>query len=186
MPYGLLTPDMEALVAEHVSGSVVWDLGAGDLIYALRLLELGAGHVVAIDKDLVQINTPAGAGLTLRRDYFADIEPVGEIEVAFLSWPRNGAIWGLEDLLAKARKVIYLGCNTGGSACADEHLFRSQLCPRELLGHIPHPRNSLLVYGEQGKRTGPLTGEEFAVLSRTLMAFEEAQEAARQATEHWR
>lgn len=185
MPFGLLTPEMEAIVAEHVSGAVVWDLGAGDMLYALRLLELGAAHVIAIDKNLPQINVPAGAGLTLRQDYFADIEPVGEIEVAFVSWPRNGATWGLEDLLGSARKIIYLGSNTNGSACADPILFREQLCPRELLGHVPHPRNSLLIYGDSGKRSGPLTGEEFAVLSGDMMTFETAEREAPKHTSRW-
>ena len=50
MPYGLLTPSMQALIVPLVADKAVWDLGAGDLAYARLLLDLGAQEVVAVDK----------------------------------------------------------------------------------------------------------------------------------------
>jgi len=90
---------------------------------------------------------------------------------------------GLLQALDRADVVIYLGCNTDHSACGSPELFR-QLCGRELLGHVPHRRNTLLIYG-RGTRTGPLTGEEFAGLTGALLSFEEAVEKAAENTTHW-
>lgn len=186
MPFGLLTNEMEALVAPHVERRIVWDLGAGDLMYAHRLLKLGAAHVVAVDKELPQINVPPNFGLTIRQSYFHEIERLDEdIEVAFMSWPRNGNVPGLARMVDRSRVVVYLGSNTDGSACGDVELFLDHLCHRELLGHVPHRRNSLLIYGRPRRREKPLTGEEFAMLSGNMMPFETAQQEAAKQPSRW-
>jgi len=181
MPFGLFTPEMEALVAPQVVGATVWDLGAGDLTYARRLVALGADRVLAVDKESYHLRHSAQQ-IEMLHSYFDDLEPQ-DIEVAFVSWPQNKFDRGLLQALDRADVVIYLGCNTDHSACGSPELFR-QLCGRELLGHVPHRRNTLLIYG-RGTRTGPLTGEEFADLTGALLSFEEAVEKAAENTTHW-
>lgn len=184
MPCGTLTQEMEALLAPLVADRVVWDLGAGDLVYAHRLLALGASTVVAVDKELHGINSVWDTRIHILGTSFDRLVPPARIEVAFLSWPQNYPMPALEHLLTRADIVIYLGCNTGGSACGTPRLL-TRLMTRELLGHVPLRRNTLLVYGEPRKRSGPMTGEEFAALSQTLLTFEEAERAALEHSSHW-
>jgi len=189
MPFGTLTPAMQAIIREHALGRTVWDLGAGDLTYAKRLIQLGARKVVAVEKGgsrpghLGGIATPLEA--PLRPDpriecvwrYFAEVDPPEDgIEVAFLSWPQNGALAtiGLTRLIEGAQTVIYLGCNTGGSACGSGDMWR-HLIQREVLAYEPMVRNTLIVYGQPcGPRT--LRGEEMGALASKMVRFEDVEE----------
>lgn len=182
MPYGLLTPEMEALLVPHVAGKVVWDLGAGDLGYSKLLVKLGASRVLAVEKERIRQPNHPGIELVLKR--FHELDP-DHIEVAFLSWPANHSSPGLAHLLSKSDVVIYLGSNTDMSACGTPDLFLHHLCGRELLGHAPHRRNTMLIYGQHDRRTGPLTGEEFAAITGQPLTFEAATAAATKATGHW-
>lgn len=166
MPFGILTPEMEAVVQPLIRDHVVWDLGAGDLTHAQRMLTLGARQVVAVDKNLSPQRLPWGIqGI---RAYFEAVKaPPEGIHVAFLSWPVNRAHQpGLVPLLAASRVVIYLGSNMDGSACGGKALFR-YLSGRAVLGHVPHTHNTLITYGDplpDGEGSRPLIPEEWVAL----------------------
>lgn len=163
--YGTVTPEMESTLEPHVRGKEVWDLGAGDLWHSKMLLRHGAARVVAVDKWGITSKAPV-TGVRFVKEYFQFVEaPADGIDVAYLSWPINhGHIPGLVDLLKRSRVVVYVGSNLNGGACGNERLF-TYLSSREVLGHIPHTRNTMAIYG--GGLAGPrqLLPEEWAALS---------------------
>ena len=174
--YGLLTPKMRDTLRTHVQGRIVWDLGAGDLGYSNLLLTLGASKVIAIDKADMP---PGSPGIECRRGYFQDLAmPDMDIEVVFLSWPQNNTLWGLYEILERTTNIIYLGSNTGGSACGTPALY-TQLALREVIAHVPHPRNSFIVYGGRATTPRTLLAEEWAALHQEqVWTIEEATRAS--------
>ena len=180
MANGELLPEMEPVIADIVRGMEVYDLGAGDLTYAKRLLQLGADRIVAVDKEGFCPSRFRGRAIHAVRTYFQDVQvPPGGIEVAWVSWPCNRPLPGLTRLLAASARVIYMGCNTGGSCCGELPLW-DHLTRRRILAHVPHMRNSLIVYGDplpEDERR-PLVGEELAYISGEMMSFDRAQATA--------
>lgn len=181
MSFGTLTTAMQAKIREHVQGREVWDLGAGDLVYARRLIQLGARKVIAIEKEWGLARAASSSPqIECRRSYFAEVElPEGGIEVAWVSWPLTDrmAVRGLVPLVKAAPLVIYLGCNTGGSACGPSDLWR-HLVRREVLAYEPMQRNTLIVYGQPcGDRV--LRGEEMAALSPKVVHLDEVEKWSR-------
>jgi hypothetical protein len=177
MGFGLLTKRMMECLPPFIADREVWDLGAGDLDYANTLMHLGAAHVIAIDKSDRGGALRPKKGIEFRCALFRQVEPPPEgIGVAFVSWPVTYAITGLVDLVKRADVVIYLGSNMGGSACGPRELFE-HLGQRELLAHVPHRQNSLLVCGGPCERRTP-TPEEYAALSGEMMSFYEATKRA--------
>lgn len=150
MPYGTITPEMEVLLRQAVAGKYVWDLGAGDGGHARMLLRLGAKHVTLIDKDWhVHHRKPwrcTGTTVDARPYYEVSDTMVAPPDVAWLSWPTNTVLHGLIPILERTPTVIYLGSNTGGTACGSKKLF-THFAGRELTGHIGHMQNSLLLLG---------------------------------------
>ena len=175
MAYGLLTAEMIQVLKPLVRDQVVWDLGAGDCTRADCFLGLGALQVICIDK--AERNMIEGDIVHVQA-WFKDVEVPSEgIPVAFVGWPVSGQPYnGLREILKHVERVLYLGCNTGGSACG-RGLF-ADLSRRRLLSHVAHHQNSLLVYGEHvGER--PLVGEEYAALSEDFLFFEKAEHLAK-------
>lgn len=173
--FGVLTQEMTHALVPHVRGRVVWDLGAGFLLHANDLVtRYGATSVVAVDKE--EMPEPTSPKITRVRSRFHDLTlPKEGIEVAFLAFPQNIPLPGLVEVLRRSQRVIYFGSNTDGTACGDKNLF-GHLREREVLSHVPHPRNSLIVYGEEhpGWRRA-LVPEEWAALHPEKMwSFEEA------------
>lgn len=177
MPFGMLTPEMEAALRPFVEGQTVWDLGAGDLTYAQKLLELGAARVWAVDKRIPYGEIPER--ITFIKGYFQNIHELGvPISTLFLSWPCNAsmAVPGLPTLARGVETVIYLGHNLDGTCCGTWPLWHD-LTHREVLAHIPHPRNSFIVYGKPcGER--PLLPEEHGAASASILSYEDAREMA--------
>jgi hypothetical protein len=176
LSYGIITEDMEPTIAEAVAGHEVWDLGAGDLGHAQHLLRLGASSIVAVDKEYREGPVPDLPGIRIVSGYFADLAIPDRIEVALVAWPVNYAhtAWALLRILERAETVIYLGSNTSGNACGSPVLFQA-LTQRKLLAHVPHRRNTLLVYGREGRGEVPLTGEEYAATTGQFLTYEVAQ-----------
>jgi hypothetical protein len=161
---GRVTPEMEAIIREHVQGKEVWDIGCGVYLgWSHKLLDWGAKEVVAVDKEEVHPNLYRGRAIRNIRNYYTDLQvPSDGIEVAYLSWPTNHILHGLLPILERCRKVIYLGCNYHGSACGWPGLYR-HFWGREVLGHVEVYQNTLTVYGgpcEPRNATGQLTHEE--------------------------
>ena len=151
MPFGEMTDAQCALLQPVVAGRVIHDLGAGDLAMAHLLIHLGASKVVAIDKQ------ESPAVLALKKDgpiefhcsyhdrYLKEHWDV-PVDVAFISWPYNLLDVGLLLLAARAKTIVYLGINVGGSACGFPALF-DHFLTRKLEHHCPSPRNTLLILG---------------------------------------
>lgn len=162
--YGRLSDAQRAVVARHVAGKTVHDLGAGRLGLAATLIELGAKKVLAVDKEPAWTNTPK-TGVQYVRGYFRDYAP-SSIPVAFASWPQNAAT-GLHRLLEQAPCVIYLGSNVDWSSCGYPLMWQ-QLSAREVLEHVPDRPNTLIVYGP-ARIERPGLPEEYAALDQERM-----------------
>lgn len=156
MPFGTLTDEQLLVVQRHVEGQVVHDLGAGDLVLSRTLLLQGAEKVYAVDKTLPRRRPDPG--IVLVGGYFHHYPAVPT--VAFVSWPTNIQDLGLIKVVERSQKVIYLGCNWGGTMCGSPLLFQ-HLCQREVLDHVPDRSNTLIVYGPATVKRKPL-GEEWA------------------------
>lgn len=168
--WGVFTPEMTEAVRPFVLGQHVWDLGAGHLGHAERLLDLGASRVTVVDKK----NLPSSVDprIEVRGNcLFSDLVP-GPMDVIWWSWPINHYCEGLDALLDQAEIVIYLGCNVNGTACGDilhfDRLIRSR---RRIEAHVPHPRNSLIIYGAPYQRQVPLLPEEIALSRPDVMSW---------------
>ena len=180
MPFGTLTTEMVDAIRHVVQGQIVWDLGAGDLWYATELLHLGAAQVIAVDKERLRDGVEIPEGCTFARMGFHHVQaPPEGFDVAFLSWPTNYMAPGLVPLLEAARTVIYLGANTGGSACGDSRLW-DHFAQRRIEVYVPCFRNSLIVYGEYcGWYERPMVGEEIGATCGVMLTFEEAEARAK-------
>lgn len=165
---GVLSLQQMRAVREVVKGRVVTDLGAGTGRLSIAMVGLGATEVIAVDQEIVGFGTLPQIRPVLAqfRDYHE------EIDVALVSWPEQFANHGLTRLAASAETVIYLGTNMGGTVCAPMdfwQVFRF----REVLVHLPHYKNTLIIYGKK-EVTRPLMPEEFAALNmEKIWSFEE-------------
>jgi hypothetical protein len=172
VPYGRLNDRQRKALAKHVRGKIVHDLGAGDLELSQELLKLGASEVYAIDKE-ARPRRFLTAHLHYKESYFKDVK--SRMDTLFLSWPVNREA-DLGPHLTQALSIIYLGCNTGGSACGTPSLFKA-LLRRELLDYEPDRWNSLVIVGKPIEGPRLPTGEELAGLGQTsgYYSFEEAE-----------
>jgi hypothetical protein len=130
------------VIARHVAGRRIHDLGAAHRNLSVQLLELGASHVVAIESETYP-HAAVHPNLTVVQTYFRAYQD--PIDVAFVSWAPNNPC-GLHVLLARAPLVIYLGRCTDGSFCGYPAFWRT-LQQREILDRVNERKNVLLVYG---------------------------------------
>lgn len=151
--YGNITEVMWEQIRPHILNKTVWDLGAGDLHYSQRLVTDGAQTVIAVDKN--PLPSPSTPQIQTQQVLFANVvvPPTG-IEVAFMSWPQNTRLPGLVRILQQSQIVIYVGCNTNGTACGNEEVF-THLRQRTILSDVRLQVNTLLIYG--GACTDPRT-----------------------------
>lgn len=175
--FGRLTLRQKVTLSLHVKGRVVHDLGAGDLELARLMLTLGAKRVHAIDRIEVARSSLLQKGLSYKRAYFHDL-PKTPMDVLFTSWPINHDS-GIVPHVERAGKVIYLGCNTGGSMCGMPDLFAAMI-RRELLAYVPDRHNSLVIVGKHLEGPRAPTGEELAGLNiqSEYYSFENAEAEA--------
>lgn len=175
--FGDMTPEMRGAISPHISGEVVWDLGAGNLWHSKMLVALGATEVIAVDKEMLP-PVPDPRIHTLSCYFDAMPVPLEGISVAYLAWPINHHhIPGLEWILSRSRRVVYIGSNTNGSACGGPGLME-HLATRSVLAHIPGVRNSLIIYGEWAGERALLPEEWAALHPERMWTLEEATEAA--------
>jgi hypothetical protein len=157
--YGKLTMAMRHAMHSHVKNKRVFDLGAGDLSLSKILLGMGAKAVVAIDKELTEPKTTVKGLETFRGSFLDFVDSSGPVRkptkagVAFLSWPSNHKMNGLLELVDRCSTVVYLGKNTDGSACAWPEFF-GVMAFRPVLEHVPHKRNTLIVWGKKDMKLG--------------------------------
>jgi hypothetical protein len=168
MPFGHLTEEMLEVLAAVVRDQEVYDLGAGDLGHAYRLVRLRASKVVAIDKERLPV--PRSPKILTVQSYLNRVPVPDRYDVAFLAWPQNCPLVGLTDWLHAADMVVYLGSNRNGSSCGNPQLFH-YLAHRELLAEVEHHRNTLLVLGSWRESPRPMTGEEAAHFSAEVVDF---------------
>ena len=183
---GHLSDGQWDVVRQHVAGKVVNDLGAGNLGKALKLLELGARRVLALDPTF-PMHAVRSQELKIVSGRFSSMwaslakipkEMILWPDVTFLSWPplcdRAEANY-LSDLIGMSDVLIYAGKNTDGVACGHALLFRRML-RRRLITYLPEERTTLLVLGEMLPHGAPdrrATGEERAAQTHD-MSYAEA------------
>lgn len=80
-----------------------------------------------------------------------------------VSWPTNGGIHGIENILKVVPQVLYIGKNTDGMACGTIRLFHD-LSAREVLCHMPDKKNVLLHYDGSPRQAPSLFHEEYAAM----------------------
>lgn len=154
MSWGRLSPSQRTVVAKHVASKVVYDLGAGDLALSHTLLELGAARVVAIDN--FHLTAPARSSIDERIEVVEEnlrATALPRRALVWLSWP-TAYQWEVEMLVGRAEKVMYLGKNSGGTVCGTTNMFK-RLLRRQVLNYVPHPDNTLIVYGGSCPRRKP-------------------------------
>ena len=176
--FGLVTNEMELTLRHYIERRTVWDLGAGNLVHAKTRLQLGAKQVVAIDKNEFRPSLSQGFNIQTIQSRYSDLAPP-DIDVAWLSWPSNTTLDGLLGILERSHLVIYLGCNTGGSACGWPGLFK-HFRTREVLANHASRQNTMTVYGSSSSLGRPTTSEEWVMCNgQPFVSFEEAEQQAR-------
>jgi len=173
MAFGKLSLKQETAIKPQILASVVHDLGAGDLVLAADLLRIGAQQVIAIDKEPYRKKCPQGINTVTC--YFENYP--GNIDIAFVSWPRNTFDLGLLNLVRRARTVIYLGCNTRGSACGFPQMWQ-HLATREVLEYLPEEFNSLVIYSSTPATRKYLPEEYAAIFQDKAWGFQEIHDIA--------
>lgn len=166
--YGRLNEKQRESVAFHVKGKHVHDLGAGNGMLSLELLQLGAAKVTAIDRHEVPVKDPR---IEVLKAYFHDLtssrygQHPGDLkpEVVFVSWPPNHHDAHLWRLCREAAVTIYLGKNSDGMACGQPEMFENMV-HRELLAYVPDRQNTLIIVGGSLSTKRKPMGEERAGL----------------------
>lgn len=156
--YGSFTKKQREVVQTIVTGNRVFDLGCGNMSLSMQLLQMGAKHVVAIDRMLVEAPMKKMTQVPLFFEQYYDIGenlPTAK-DIVFTSWPANHSMPGFTALCHTAGIVIYLGKNTDGIACATPAFFK-MMQHRTVLAHYPHRDNTLLVYGKYTSELGSVT-----------------------------
>lgn len=166
--FGRLNQAQKDTIRPFVQGQRIHDLGAGDLGLASELLQLGAKHIMAIDKEEAPSRAHDPAITYTRGLYsaFPDLRP----EIAFLSWPINHVLPDLNRIVSNAKTVVYLGKNTDGTSCGDRSLFQ-EFVWRELLAYVPDRQNTLIVLGKRLENLREPMGEERAGLAHWSEGF---------------
>lgn len=140
-----LSEEQSAALKPFVEGKVIHDLGCGFMQLSRELLELGAAHVIAIDKEASFRRYTPRTGVTFERKYFKEVTPSYDMNI-FLGRPFNGVLPGLLELVVAAKQVVYFGCNRNMNQCGSPNLFKLFLF-RELLCYVQGVNNSLIVLG---------------------------------------
>ena len=175
MSQGFIYEAQEKALRPYVKDRVIHDLGAGNLYLSTVLMLLGAREVIAVDKEPIHdgdYGYPAKitAGITPVVSLVQDLKQ--PVAVGFVSWPVNWDI-GLADVLRDSELVIYLGCNTDGTACGDRS-FWMQMIGREVLAYVPKRGNTLIIYGSKRVLREPLHEEACALDTSTIHEFSDA------------
>lgn len=182
--YGRLTPIQEGILEQYVNGKIVHDIFAGTMFLSHEMLRMGAKAVHAIDEKLAPPENcdPRIVQFPIRVEEYLRRRS-GRFTNAFVSWPDIGPTRGIGHLLARFSKVIYLGCNSGGTFCGSA-AFWEEVLTREVLEYAPDQKNTLIVYGKKRHfMTRPMMGEETAGhLRQRLMSFEDAEALQYEAT----
>lgn len=155
------------LLERHIIGRQVHDLGSGDFVLSRLAIDLGARYVHAVDKRYKHgVLTGLPPRIRPVGEYFADYAKHNRaLDVALISWPQQYAVDGLISLACVANTVIYIGSNFDGVSCGPTTLFR-YLRTREVVAHLSHEVNSIIVYGKHLTGSRALLPEEYAGLYR--------------------
>jgi hypothetical protein len=169
MSFVIWHKEFDELVKPIVFQRRVWDLGSGTKAPMLPIVQrLGCAKVQLVDKDtVIPPVMPHGFGVdvrqhTLFRELLQDFKKFNTIEsndIALLAWPPNSGADGLADLMQWFNYVIYIGCNSGGTACGDLDLW-NHFTTREVVHYLPRRKNSLIVYGTMNYHRRALIQEE--------------------------
>lgn len=152
--FGAFEKEHQLIAREYVSRERVIDLGCGDGERARVLSEIGAKEVLAIDYEIDRFRTRGDRVRFLPATFFDVVSRhdglCDDYGVAHVAWPSTNRLRdysrSLIAILERIDTVIYIGCNTGGTACGTPALFE-HFSRRKLLVYAPSARNTLIVYG---------------------------------------
>lgn len=174
--YAVLTPAMEAKLAEVVGGQVVFDFGCGKGELAAWMARHKAKAVTAIDhKTAPKFRSKR---VTFVRKEIAVADLPDSIDVGVIAWPVNRYTAGLVDALRRCKTVVYIGSNDvkWGTACGGPDLF-PYLLTRELDAHLSNPQNRMLVIGQplpEGRSREPTEDEAEAIAQWEMARYSKA------------
>lgn len=152
MPYWRLNAAQAAVLLDYVKGDTVYELGCGDLSLA-RIMATTAKWVHAADKEMPmarvdhgrQIEVPILPNLSFYPQTFKQLRWPEHLDCVVVSWPPTHRMPGFMELVQRAFRVVYIGCNTDGSACGD-HALWLHLTKRMLVHEVRERHNCLHCY----------------------------------------
>jgi hypothetical protein len=166
MGYGSLTRRQQRQLKPYVEGCRIVDMGCGDLSMSILMVDLGASHVMSIDKVMTKTTVYRArdsARISVLQVDFEDLsDRFLEGETALLSWPMD--LFDLDRLAACAKRIIYVGKNTDGIMCGSKTFWQKMLS-RRLSLYEPDKINVLAVYTDVLKKPRNPIGEERAALA---------------------
>lgn len=142
MAYWRLNPFQRATLLDFVKGDTVYELGCGDLSLA-KLMATTAKWVHAADKEFARV--PALPNLSFYNMPLARLQWPIHLDCVVVAWPQTTHVPGLLELVQRAFRVVYIGCNTDGSACGD-HALWLHLTKRMLVHEVRDRYNCLHCY----------------------------------------
>ena len=169
----LATKAQEEALAAVIKGQIVVDLGAGDCKLAKKLVELGAKHVLAVDKEFPPGFIKPHPRVQRIHQRFEEL-PFYPTSVHFISWPPNWKC-GLLPHIKAAGIIVYLGKNTDGMSCAIPAIWR-YLVTRKILAYVPHKKNTLIVYGPGVEKRPPRGEEEAGLETDGILYYEQLED----------
>ena len=145
MPYWRLNEVQKMVLLDFVKGETVYDLGCGDLSLA-RLMATTAKQVEAVDKETPDWSD-LPANLNFWANTFAEVAKKWpkHLDTVVTCWPQTTRMPGFTELVHRAFRVVYIGCNTDGSACGDHALWLN-LTKRMLVHEVRDRPNCLHCY----------------------------------------
>jgi hypothetical protein len=143
-PCWSLTDEQRAVLLNFVKNDRVFELGCGDLSLA-RLMATRAKTVFAVDKQRPENLDNLPDNLQFFCNYYDELRLPEHIDCVVACWPQTNKSEGFMAAIKRAFRVVYIGCNTDGSACGDYDLWL-HLTKRMLYKEVRHERNCLHCY----------------------------------------
>ena len=128
---------------DFVKGDTVWELGCGNLALA-REMAVTARWVHAADKNRISCRDKPD-NVTFYRQHYHELQWPEWLDCVVTCWPMTCSAPGFMEILKRAFRVVYIGCNTGGVACGTHEMWL-HLTKRMLVHEVRDKHNCLHCY----------------------------------------
>lgn len=157
--WGRFSEEQQRVIKPFIRGRVIYDLGCGQGHLSVAMAKLGAKRVVAVDGRCKR-DRRQHPKVEHMEAYFHEFDC--KVGTALVSWPLPGGDSDLAAIVSRVKTVIYLGCNLDGRLCGTPR-FWDHVTWRSVLAHVPHKRNTLIVYGGACNKRDLLPEEQGAM-----------------------